>query len=316
MKNLNIHLSNVGLISNLLIKLRKSGVNINEILSKSKIHNFDLNNSSTYIPTPLLIDFLYDLKTKQGVESISSQFNECFKITNIGNYGNTLTNSTNVLHTLRNAIKYVKTLSTCFAHTFEVNGNKVKFSFFIDNLQNINSNIHNNISIVPLLDGIKMAHKNNEEPCEIGLTFDADHPLNALLPKGNYPIYHNQPYCYVIIEANVLINKITDSNKNIENIHISNPNISITSKIEALLNSKINYGNKMTRNDISDFFNVSTRSINRYLINEGTSFREINERVNFTKSIELLQNPNYSISDISDCLSYNHTSNFIRTFKR
>lgn len=73
-----------------------------------------------------------------------------------------------------------------------------------------------------------------------------------------------------------------------------------------------------TRTDlesIAQTLNVSTRTLQRRLEAEGTSFRNVLADVKICRATELLQDSALSISDIAVLLDYATTSHFIRAFK-
>lgn len=63
-------------------------------------------------------------------------------------------------------------------------------------------------------------------------------------------------------------------------------------------------------------FNISTRSLQRKLKEEGITYLQIVEEVRKTLAINYLTNENYSVKDIAYILGYNEQSAFLRAFKR
>ncbi len=63
-------------------------------------------------------------------------------------------------------------------------------------------------------------------------------------------------------------------------------------------------------------FHMSPRTLHRQLLKEGTSFKEIVERVSHALAIDYLIDSSLSIQEISYLLGYMDTANFRRAFKR
>lgn len=63
-------------------------------------------------------------------------------------------------------------------------------------------------------------------------------------------------------------------------------------------------------------FNMSSRSLQRRLKEEGTSFLEIAEEVRKNLAIHYLKSEHYQIKDIAYTLGYNESSAFLRAFKK
>jgi len=67
---------------------------------------------------------------------------------------------------------------------------------------------------------------------------------------------------------------------------------------------------------IADSTNISSRSIQRQLVAEGTTYFQIVDDWRFKKSLRLLAEDDLTISEIAEQLHYANPSNFLRFFKR
>ncbi len=67
---------------------------------------------------------------------------------------------------------------------------------------------------------------------------------------------------------------------------------------------------------MASWFNMTSRTLHRRLINEGTSYREILEDVKQTLAISYLSNTDLTIKEISYFLGYEDDRNFSRAFRR
>lgn len=67
--------------------------------------------------------------------------------------------------------------------------------------------------------------------------------------------------------------------------------------------------------ELAETLNISTRSLNRHLQKEGTSFREISGRVQHQLARERLTSSHMSITEIALSLGFNDPSNFTRAFR-
>ncbi|GIU47648.1 AraC family transcriptional regulator [Shewanella sairae] len=65
---------------------------------------------------------------------------------------------------------------------------------------------------------------------------------------------------------------------------------------------------------IAQMFNVSERSLSRYLKAEGTGFRELLKLKSLELALHYLTNTDMAVSEISDTLGYTSVSNFTRSF--
>lgn len=63
-------------------------------------------------------------------------------------------------------------------------------------------------------------------------------------------------------------------------------------------------------------FHMTTRTLHRHLIDEGTSYREILEEVRHMLAVEHLKSGRFSVEEIAYLLGYSDLANFRRAFKR
>lgn len=68
--------------------------------------------------------------------------------------------------------------------------------------------------------------------------------------------------------------------------------------------------------EVAQKLNVTERTLQRQLAEEGKTFRSIIEDIRQSKSAILLRNPGLSIKYISDRMGYSNTANFARAFQR
>lgn len=67
--------------------------------------------------------------------------------------------------------------------------------------------------------------------------------------------------------------------------------------------------------DLASVLNLSTRTLNRHLMNEGTNFRSLSNQVQHQLARERLHDPWLSITEIALSLGFTETSNFSRFFR-
>nr|MBV6630081.1 AraC family transcriptional regulator ligand-binding domain-containing protein [Oceanococcus sp. HetDA_MAG_MS8] len=67
--------------------------------------------------------------------------------------------------------------------------------------------------------------------------------------------------------------------------------------------------------DLAGVLNISTRTLNRHLQNEGTTFREIAGQVQHELACKRLCDPHLSVTEIALSLGFTETANFSRFFK-
>ena len=116
------------------------------------------------------------------------------------------------------------------------------------------------------------------------------------LPTGNVELAH----------ANDKI--VKDYLSHLDKTHIA---MQVKSKIVDLLSSGM-----VTEQEMANALNMSLRSLQRKLREEGTSYKEILEDTRRDLANKYIQNSRLSISEISFLLGFSEISNFSRAFKR
>ena len=76
------------------------------------------------------------------------------------------------------------------------------------------------------------------------------------------------------------------------------------------------YLNALSLDDVAANFNLSARSLQRKLSDEGVTYFEIVEEVKKNLATTYLSSTQYSVKDISNILGYQEQSAFVRAFKR
>ena len=76
------------------------------------------------------------------------------------------------------------------------------------------------------------------------------------------------------------------------------------------------YRGILSQTDVAANLNLSTRSLQRRLREEGATFSDLTEKVRKTLALHYVQTGRYPLKEISDMLGYNECSAFSRAFKR
>jgi len=90
---------------------------------------------------------------------------------------------------------------------------------------------------------------------------------------------------------------------------------SLSERIEYLINS-VNPGRIPNLELIADHTDITSRSIQRQLAAEGTTYFQIVDDWRFKKSLRLLAETDLKLAEIAEQLHYANLSNFQRFFKR
>jgi AraC-like DNA-binding protein len=117
---------------------------------------------------------------------------------------------------------------------------------------------------------------------------------------------------------------ILSSNYNLQRELLKKIQSGVTApKAKATLHSRIKqhlvcnaYLGTFSLNDVAANFNLSPRSLQRKLIEEGVTFQQLADEVRQSLAKHYLQSGNYQVKEVSTMLGYNELSAFSRAFKR
>jgi AraC-like DNA-binding protein len=122
--------------------------------------------------------------------------------------------------------------------------------------------------------------------------------------------YWNEP----ILTANyalqrVLLDKVNTIGKEVGSVQ------TLQSKIYTYLLQHAYLG-ILSQEDVAANFNISARSLQRKLREEGVTYQQLSDRVRKSLAVHYIRSGNYQLKEISGMLGYNELSAFTRAFKR
>ena len=138
----------------------------------------------------------------------------------------------------------------------------------------------------------------------------------------NCPVFTSCEETSLLISKKNYLKKNSLSNPNLVNYlstileakaHDMTSKISLTEKVERLMNNYENHFNLINIQDVSTHLGLSTNSLRNQLLKENTSFRKVLNNFKLSKSKNLL-NGGFSVKVISYQLGYADPSSFVRWF--
>ena len=309
----------IGKVSNfttsLFQPLENLDVPIEKIIQNLPLKNFNLTDPEKYIPMSLMYDFMTKVDRYIGPPGITSIISENFKIQDLGDWGDHILSNPNLLHFLQEGIKYESILVTSLRMNLQVFGDRARFSFVFIDPPAPGKEFADAINISQVLEAFRTFCGPDWVPLELQMPDNSINNIELFLPRGDYCISYGFSDFAFIFPAEML----TMENHFLPE-HIGLPTSmkdseQLSHHVEKLLRNYVQV-QQGAITDFSEYFNLSTRTIRRHLMAEGTTFSEIKERTILLKALEYVSTTNWPVNEIADCLGYNNTANFIRFFKR
>ena len=312
MKKTDYHVYQVAFIYPLLNGLKKSGVALDSIRSKSSIRMFDFYNPAAYLPIGVLHEFIQNVQADQNVENMAMTFYSDFELSELGEYGEFLSQCPDLLTMLLEAIKYEQVAQTNLRMKLDIQGPVSRFSQYRLDPPSRGRQLSEEIEFVLMLQAFKMVLGKDWKPLSIQLTNNSAKNINSFIPLFEDVAVQFGCPCQGFTfktEALAQINRIKSSQSTPPNINFD----TFTEKVVRVLCGSKD-GHILTLNEFSDYFGGTRRTIIRNLLKEGTSYSSLLQRHLFKKSIKLLKNESLSIYEIGQIMGYSNAPNFVRAF--
>ncbi len=301
---------------NYLRGLRERQIPVRKPLGKSLIRYFSLNTPNNYLPVHVICDFFTEARKQYGLEFFSYQYLAHFKLRNMGLNGNFLVSNNRVLPTLQNFVKYGNLLCTNQDVQLNIKGTHVFCSNGFNANLGLERNTMEHIWSLMLLDVLKSAEGDLWWPSEIQFTGkESDCPKLDHIPETT-KISFNQDRAGIRFNTSTLAKQFAIGKKiDVTEKMLQPPALSLSGKIEQLFDNMYSI-NLPSMPTTAEFFGVSGSTLKRHLAAEQINYHEILERWRFMKGVNLLTETNLKIKEISDCLYYANSANFVRAFRR
>lgn len=307
-----LHLVNASYLYPLREKLNQSGLPDKYLYSKNQIKYFDIDNVNTYIPLQVLYQYLQGLTQNLGVQSLAGRFLNHFELDELGEYGQFLSNCPDLLTVISEGVKYDHTFQTNSRMFLEIHGTTSRFYHYHVDEDSNGKFISEDITFTMIINAFRKVLGPDWNPLSLELTPNSSKSILTIVPDIRGPIHFNSRVQSITFETQ----KLVELNSCATNI-LQSPFIdlfSYTDKVKALLNS-FTPGHLPTLGFISNLLNISERTIVRNLNLELTSFSKLLNEHLFRRALQLLQNENISIREISQFFGYANPANFVRAFK-
>jgi len=316
---MDFHIGQFGYIKPVIDELIDQGINPASLLKRSGLDRFQLDDNDLYVPVSSIYRFFNALDEQEGQVDILENFYHRIQVESISEVGETVATSADVLTACRLGAKYNSAFLSNEQAGFDVTGNKAMFWHrAIDKHDHVGGNAQLTLlGFSYVLSGLRIATGIDWAPLEIHLQSKSAPNLDAVLPPGaNTKIFLEQPATAIVFPTTMLTlpmlqQDIVDG--------ITSESISDTSTVSSRIEHILNGYNQETLPNIKTFADItdmSSRTLQRRLHNEDSSYFEVIDQWRFKKALKLLANPGLKVKDVSEHLFYANVPNFERAFRR
>lgn len=311
-----LHITQACFIQPVLDSL-KGTANYRQLLQKSGLDKFTLDNPESYLPSIAAYRFLHNLSQQEGIHDLASCFAEKFNLLGLAQWGELAAHCSNLLAAVQFAEKYDQVLMSQERMGFQVSGDRCIFwSKFMDEPVPGREQL-DYINLSGTLNSFRLVAGPDWSPMEIHLQSDTEPELDHLLPPGcSTRVLLGQRATAIVFPTSLLfLPMLGQDSSNSQLSMVDNMDVGLTKKIERLIDAcQPGYVPDLVR--LSDMIDMSPRTLQRRLSEEGGSLSDLIDRWRFEKSIHYLVHTQLKINDVSELLGYANASNFERAFRR
>ena len=279
-----------------------------------------LTNQNVSIPVEILLNFVIDAQTVFKDELVSINFGRMAQVRpNYGEaFGLVFVYSKNLQQGLKLLQSYINTELEGLNFLIIEEKNHIKIQSVVDPKIK-NPSIYENLGLSILASFIRSKRFQIKQINTKTVTQIDDIKEKSVF---NCPVFTSCEETSLLISKKNYLKKNSLSNPNLVNYlstileakaHNMTSKISLTEKVERLMNNYENHFNLINIQDVSIHLGLSTNSLRNQLLKENTTFRKVLNNFKLSKSKNLL-NGGLSVKVISYQLGYADPSSFVRWF--
>lgn len=312
-----LHLTNSDYLRPLLNRLHDAGAPVNKYLRNAKLDQYRLDAPGTFVP---LYKFQLLLKTvaqKEAVKDLAAIFSADYKLEALGDWGTGIANCEDILSACKAAQAHAPQFQTNQRIRMEIRGHKCSLHNAYFDLDNRYSGFFEVVSLFGMFDGFRLGCGANWAPLEVHTTLDSLDDYAAFLPMERCAVKYRQPEFGIVFPTADLAKRIRTADPQLtQNLGNLGPEALLMSERIRRLLDATSTGPIPNLENIADIADVSPRTLQRILIEEGTTYFDVVDDWRLKRSLDLLSHPSVNITDVSELLHYANTANYGRAFKR
>ncbi len=302
--------------------LDAAGASTARLLRGASLHRFDLSNTENYVPVELMYRLFEEIERREGIDDFFEVFADQINVQGMCDWTETIAYAPDCLSAINFSTEYEDVVLTHQRIRLEIDGPVSKYSWlYLDQPQYL-ERPHRGREYTDYADTclainfFKQVARPGWAPLELHLQSLVAPNFDRLLPTGNKTkIYLGQPASIIVFPTAMLGVPLSNDGTGNPSVAFDDMPQNLSGAIEKLLSS-VRDGQSINLELIADMLNQSPRTLRRRLVDEGSTFSEIVDGWRFKSSVDLLEQGNMRIHEISERLGYANAPNFERAFKR
>jgi len=311
-----INVVQASFIQPLIDGLKEAGAPVNRLLRKAQLNMFRSDDPECYVPLERMHAFFDVVSNSEIGPQFPALFASRYRLRDIGNWGVFLATCPDLLTvSICSALPEAK-LFTHERVRLDVSSATTKYCNWFVTPPSMAKTQSEQLALIMILDGLRMAGGPDYAPLEIHLTGDSFDGLEGVLPLDRSIVRLNQAEFGMVFPTAMLVSSLYDGGMQSEGLgSMANLHEPVAKRIERVLDATQS-AFIPTLEGVAGMVGFSPRSLQRYLALEGASFSSVVDQWRFKTALRYLGDTRLSIREIGQELRYGHSSDFVRAFRR
>ena len=311
----NIEVVQVAFLHPMISALETAGVPVDRLLRNSKLDNFRLDDLDMFVPATCAYNFIDAVVKHETGPHIPREILSNYRLGNMGNWGAYVS-------------AFPDILSTCIAATDPAARNLSTENLTLD-LDGTRTTLSDRFAIQPsmalawiehltahlMLDGLRVGGGKSWVPSEIHFSSRSVTGLDRMLSDRDIDFRFDQPATAVVFPTELLASPMTSGTHPPDHQKPDGIGALTSGRLEMVLDASIDRFRPRLE-VMAALANISPRTLQRRLADEGLSFSTFVDRWRLKRSLPLLRDPRLTVREIGQQLRYANASHFVRAFNR
>lgn len=299
------------------------GLEANALFRSCGLEIAQLTNSTAYFDADNLTRLWKMVVEITGDEYFGLKMGRIAPINPFGIYSSAFLSNSSFSDAISNAIKYQSTLGTglCLQQAADPTQLKVVIEAFGNDLPPSREGYDATLSLIAA--SLQSICKPPIQTKAIEFAYEQPNDLTPYRQIFTDPIYFGRDHFSITFDPNTINHSLIFADKELHQYHKNNLEkataltrvTTLSEQVSQLIHKRLDKG-EPTVGEIAKELNVSVRTLQRNLAQEGPNFRQLLEEVRINLVKDYLESPFVNLQELHFLLGYSDQSNFYRAFRR
>ena len=310
-----IHLAHGACVAPVVEALKDAGAPVNRLLAQSGLQHFRLDDPNIFVPAECFHNFLETVARRETGPTLPHEIGSRYVLANMGEFGAEVFACADLRTACLLAIRPEARQLSYESVALDVRGRWSALTYSLAMPPGLARSWIERMAISLIVDACRTAAGADWFPAELHVADNNVDGLGEFISEETV-VRCNAPGVEVRFPSELMARAMQREDP-VTNGAGPGPRLGRTTaaRIDAMLDSSTH---EMVPNLrlIAELSDMSPRSMQRLLDDEGVSFFEVADRWRFRRSMRLISDPGVTVREIAESSRYSHSAHFVRAFKR